>query len=255
MPSLRNLKNVKTRLVAILFFASVPLLAQAPAAVDMANEAHHHLAVENSYVRAFRFGLPAGDSTLLHAHDKPYLAISLGAAEFSNSVAGKPEARGKIIEGQINYSRGGFAHLVKADAGAPFNNLTIELLHPQSEARNLCDKIVPGDLGACDLSADAPNAAIATRPLFETDEMRVSSVVVRRDGDVMDKPHALPGLLVAVSGAPIQVARIPGVPTRTLHAGEMLWLPLAAEPKFTVEDGPEARLILISFKDGADSVR
>ncbi len=228
--------------------------AQAPTAVDMVNEPHHRVVIENSYVRALRFSLPTGDTTLLHAHNVPYLAISLGAAEFANDVAGKPEVRGKTVDGQVTYSRGGFAHLVRADAGVPFNNVTIELLRPQGEPRNLCDKIVPGDAGACDLNGE-PNTSIATRPLFETDEVRVSSVVVRRDGDVMDQPHALPGLLVDVSGAPIQVARVPGVPTRVLHAGEMLWLPLASAPKFTVEDGPEARLVLISFKDGASTAR
>jgi hypothetical protein len=30
----------------------------------------------------------------------------------------------------------------------------------------------------------------------------------------------------------------------------VLWLPLRAEPKFTVDEGEEARLVLISFKDG-----
>ncbi|MGA2421319.1 MAG: hypothetical protein ABSG69_14670 [Candidatus Acidiferrum sp.] len=250
-----NLTSVRTRLVATLFFAGIPLLAQAPSAVDMTSESHHHLALENSYVRVFRFVLPAGETTLLHAHDKPYLAISLGAADFANDVAGKPEVRGKTVDGQVNYSRGGFAHLVKADAGVPFNNLTIELLHPQGEPRNLCDKIVPGDAGVCDVSADAPAASLSTRPMFETDEIRVSSVVVRKSGDIMDRPHASPGLLVAVSGAQIQVAGIPGESTRTLHAGEMLWLPPAAEPKSTVADGAETHLVLISFKDGSGAAQ
>ncbi|HME11647.1 MAG TPA: hypothetical protein VKF79_02205 [Candidatus Acidoferrum sp.] len=244
------------RLLAAALLFGVPALGQAPtgvnmAPVDTAKEPHHHLMVDNTYVRAFRFSLPAGESTLLHAHDEPYLAVSLGAAEFANDVAGKPEARGKTADGQVNYSRGGFAHLVKADAGVPFNNVTIELLHPQGEPRNLCDKIVPGDLGACNLSSDEPNAPIGTRPVLETDELRVDSLVVRRAGDVVDKPHTLPGLLIAVSGAPVKVARVPGMMTQILHPGEMMWLQPQAEPKFTVEDGPEARLVLISFKDGA----
>jgi len=105
-------------------------------------------------------------------------------------------------------------------------------------------------VGACDLSGDAPNAKIATRPLFETDEIRVLGVVVQK-GDVTDKPSTQPGLLVAVSGAAIKVAHVPGASTRTLHAGEIIWLPAGAKPKFTVADGPEARLVLISFKDAA----
>ena len=241
---------MKTRSLVVSLLIAIPLSAQAPAPVDMANEPHHRVMIENSYVRALRFSLPAGESTLLHAHNVPYVTVSLGPADFANDVVGKPEVRGKTVDGQVGYSRGGFAHLAKADAGVPFNNVTIELLHPQGEPRNLCDKILPSDLGACDLSGDVAGQAIATRPLLETGEVRVSSVVVRRDGDIMDKPHALPGLLIAVSGAAIQVARVPGVPTRTLHAGEVLWLPLGAEPKFTVTEGPEARLLLISFKDG-----
>jgi quercetin dioxygenase-like cupin family protein len=245
--------------VALLFVSALGLSfssashAQTPAPepVDMAKEAHHRVVVENSYVRALRFSLPAGESTLLHPHSVPYVAVTTGATEFTNVVTGKPEAHVKLADGQITYSRGGFSHLVRAEFGAPFSNVTIELLRPQGEPRNLCEKIVPGDLGACDLSAAAPDVPVASRPLFETDEIRVDSVTVRRAGDIMDKPHALPGLLVSVSGAPIKVARIPGVPTQTLHPGEMVWLPLQGEPKFTVEEGPEARLVLISFKDGA----
>jgi hypothetical protein len=249
---------VSATLFPTLLFASLlgsslgpPSRAQTPDARDVAKEPHHHLVVENPYVRAFRFSLPTGDSTLLHLHGQPYVAITLGSIEFTNAVSGKPEAHGKLSDGQVTYSRGGFAHAVRADSGAPFNNVTIELLHPQGEPHNLCEKIVPGDLGQCDLSAAASDAPISTRPLFETNEIRVDSVTVRRDGDQMDKPHALPGLLVAVSGAPIKVARIPGVPTQILHPGEMVWLPLQGEPKFTVDEGPESRLILISFKDGA----
>lgn len=208
------------------------------------------MALNNSYVRALRVSIPAGDATLLHAHNVPYVYVSLGPGDFANAVAGKPEARVKTTDGQVAYSRGGFAHLVRADAGIPFNNVTVELLHPQGEPRNLCDKIIPGDAGTCDLTGDAANAAIATRPLFETDEIRVYTVTVRKGSDIADKPHPQPGLLVASSGAAIKVTHVAGVAAQTLHAGEMLWLPLGAEPKFTVEDGSEARLMLIAFKDG-----
>jgi hypothetical protein len=251
---------VAATLFFVLLFASLlgsslgpPSRAQTPDALDMTKEPHHHLRVENAYVRAFRFSLSTGDSTLLHLHSQPYVAVTLGAIEFTNAVSGKSEAHGRLSDGQVTYSRGGFAHTVRADSGAPFNNVTIELLRPQGEPHNLCEKIVPGDLGECDLSAAAPDALIATRPLFETDEIRVDSITVRRAGDQMDKPHPLPGLLVVVSGAPIKVARIPGIPTQVLHPGEMVWLPLQGEPKFTVEEGPESRLILISFKDGSSS--
>jgi quercetin dioxygenase-like cupin family protein len=227
----------------------LPVRAQAPAAVPTAEEPHHHPVMENSYVRALGVSIPTGDATLLHAHNVPYVYVSLGPADFANAVEGKPEVRVKLIDGQVGYSRGGFSHLVRADAGIPFNNVTVELLHPQGEPRNLCDAIVAGNVGSCDgLRSDAANPAMDIRPQLETDEIRVSGVVVRK-GDVTDKPHAQPGLLVAVSGAAIIVTQIPGVAAKTLHAGEMIWLPAGAAPKFAVEDGAETRLMLISFKD------
>jgi hypothetical protein len=241
--------SILSAVSALVLLLTFSLRAQAPLAVPATSEPHHHLVIENPYLRALRVSIPSGDATLLHEHKAPYVFVSLGPADFSNEVAGKPEARVKMVDGQVGYSRGGFVHLVRTDADEPFNNITVELLHAQGEPRNLCDKIVPSDLGACAPGGDEPNAPIGTRPLMETDEIRVDAITVRRNGEVMDKPHARPGLLMAVSGAPIKVARIPGVTTQTLHAGEMMWLPSAAEPKFTVEDGPEARLVLISFKD------
>jgi quercetin dioxygenase-like cupin family protein len=230
-----------------LSFVELPLVAQTPAAVPAAQEPHHHPVLENPYMRALRVNIAAGDATLLHIHNVPYVYVSLGSADFANAVEGKPEARVKLVDGQVGYSRGGFSHLVRTDAGIPFNNVTVELLHPQGEPKNLCDKIVPGDAGPCDMVGDAPNASIATRPLLATEEIRVSMVTVRKSG-VTDQPYAQPGLLVAVSGASIKVANVPGA--ATLHAGEVIWLPLGAEPKFTLSDGAEARLMLISFNDG-----
>jgi len=243
--------RLKTAFLAFVAMAlaliALSLRAQAPAAIPAAEETHHHAVLENSYVRVLRVSIPTGDATLLHAHNVPYVYVSLGPADFANAVAGKPEVRVKLTDGQVGYSRGNFAHLVRSDAGIPFNNVTIELLHPQGEPHNLCEKIVPGDVGACDFLREDANAPIATRALFETEEARVYAVTVRGGDNLLDKRHGQPGLLVAVSGAPIKVAGIPEVAAQTLHAGEMLWLPAGAEPKFTVEDGSEARLVLISF--------
>ena len=81
---------MKSALLTLLLLLTFSSRAQAPTPVDMAKESHHHLLIENSYVRVFRFGLPAGESTLLHAHNKPYAAVSIGAAE--------PTARFRSVE-------------------------------------------------------------------------------------------------------------------------------------------------------------
>src|SRR5467141_1479059 len=169
--------------LALLFSASLP--AQAPTAVPIAREPHHHLVLENDYVRVFRVSVPAHDATLLHQHDVPYLYVSLGPADVINAVQGRPEAHLVMADGQLGYSPGHFAHIARTDAGSTFDNVTIELLHPQGEPKNLCDKVVDGPVLSCTgevkgVSAGSPlrllpKLGIGPRRSFETDEIAVAS--------------------------------------------------------------------------------
>src|SRR5260370_30855023 len=95
--------------LALLFSASLP--AQAPSAVPLPKEPHHHLVLENDYVRVFRVSVPAHDATLLHQHDVPYLYISLGPADVINAVQGRPQTPTAMADGQLGYSPRPFAHL------------------------------------------------------------------------------------------------------------------------------------------------
>src|SRR5258707_4995197 len=124
--------------LALLLSPSLP--AQAPVAVPLSQEPHHHLVLENDYVRVFRVSVPAHDATLLHQHDVPYLYISLGPADVINIVQGRPEARIVMADGQVGYSPGHFAHIARNESDMDFNNVTIELLHPQGDVRNFCQK-------------------------------------------------------------------------------------------------------------------
>src|SRR3981189_1381560 len=125
-------------------------------AVPIPKEPHHHLVLENEYVRVFRVSVPAHDATLLHQHDVPYLYVALGPADVINAIQGKTESRLVMSDGQVGYSRGGFAHIARTDSGLIFNNVTIELLKPQGEPENLCSQILPGGItGSCQrMSAD-----------------------------------------------------------------------------------------------------
>jgi quercetin dioxygenase-like cupin family protein len=232
-------------ILALLFSTSLP--AQAPVAVPLPKEPHHHLVLENDYVRVFRVSLPAHAATLLHQHDVPYLYVSLGPADVVNAVQGRPEARIVMADGQVGYSPGHFAHIARTDAGSTFDNVTIELLHPQGEPRNDCEKIIPGEVGSCDLSHAAPSGPIVIRPLMETDEVDVESFDIKQ-GKIIDNSHSLPGLLVNVGAAPVRINYVPGQLGKTLRAGEVVWLAAGAKPEFLVKDFLEAKLLLLTFK-------
>ena len=257
---------MKPALFLFLSLLAFSLRAQAPApaVVEIFAEPHHHLAVENSYVRAWRFNLPAGESTLLHAHNVPYVTVSLGAAEFANDVAGKPEVRGKTVDGQINYSRGGFAHLVRADAGVPFNNVTMELLHPQGEPHNICEKIVDGPLKDCssDFSKLPPGsqsrtaaAAMQQKRLFETDDVLVTSFSFALKQSYSESGPQRARLLIVGNDAELQV-EMPGEATKSLHGGEVLWID--AGKNLTIGTPGEhevTHFFVLSFKTAGEAAK
>src|SRR6266481_9565847 len=140
---------MKPPLCSALLLLTFSSNAQAPTAVPIPKEPHHHLVLENDYVRVFRVSVPAHGATLLHQHDVPYLYVALGPADVINAVQGRSEVHLVMADGQLGYSRGGFAHVARTDSGLVFNNVTIELLHPQGEPKNLCDKVVDGPVMDC----------------------------------------------------------------------------------------------------------
>ncbi|HXL23340.1 MAG TPA: hypothetical protein VOA78_12780 [Candidatus Dormibacteraeota bacterium] len=228
-------------ILVIAFF----LNAQAPAAVPVAQEPHHHLVFENSYVRVLRVSIPANESTLLHQHDASYVYVSLGPADIVNAVQGKPEVHPKLTDGQVGYAKGGFAHVATA-VGIPFNNVTIELLLPQGDPRNLCEKIVDGPLDAC--NQPTRSLPFKAKPLLETDEARVvrNSLAAKAH---YTQPAKFGMLFVVLNDSELQID-VPGQPSKSLRGGEVFWLNPGDSAVLTglVEQGTSNYLTLL-FKD------
>jgi hypothetical protein len=253
------------RLILVLApLLSAALLAEAQKAVPIPKEPHHQLVFENDYVRVFRVSLPAHAATLLHQHDVPYVYVSLGPADVINAVQGKPEARLVMADGQAGYSRGGFAHIARTDAGSTFDNVTVELLKPQGEPKNLCDKIVDGPVLTCagevkGLSADSPlkvlpKAGIVPRRSFETDEIEVASYSLSLVGNYNEDSKS-PRLLVAEDGPQLHV-EIAGESAKSLSSGETLWLEAGKEWKIILpRQNKPTRFLMIRFKDTAAAAK
>lgn len=249
---------MKSLVYAVLFLLTFSQNAQSPAAVPVRDEPHHHLVLENSYVRVFRVSIPANDATLLHQHDLPYLFVALGPADFTNAVAGKPEVEAKLVDGQVGYSRGGFAHIARTDHGISFDNVTVELLHPQGDPRNLCEKVIDGPLGACNEPAASEPAAnsrasvtpFKARPLFETSEVRAvwSTLEARARYTQSNVKSAM--LFVVANDSELQI-EFPGEPARSLHGGEALWLDAGGTATIScpLKQGA-SRYWVFFFKDG-----
>src|SRR6266851_10436639 len=238
---------MKPFLCSLLVLFTFSLNAQAPAAVPISKEPHHHLVLENEYVRVFRVRVPAHDATLLHQHDVPYLYISLGPADVINAVQGRPEARIVMADGQVGYSPGHFAHIARNESDMDFNNVTIELLHPQGDVRNFCQKIVKGDLGPC-FQTDTGSRGYMNEPLFETQEFRVDVVTLQSKARFV---HRVSSGCLYVSLDPTELEDAPGKPAIKLRPGDRFWVPAATILKLRNTAPNKARYLLLTVKHGS----
>jgi len=214
-------------LATAFLLLALPLGAQAPAsspAVAIKDEPHHHLVLENAYVRAWHFDIAGHEATLLHSHDLPYLGVALMPGDYVNAVAGKPEAHATLDDGQLNYSKGGFAHLVRTDAGTPFQNFTIELLKPQGAPRNRCVKVIDAPL---DCPVEAAGRPVIETPAFETDELLVEDGALPLGRFYNAGSSLFPRLFVILSDSQVSI-EVAGSKARKLHGGEVFWLPAGA---------------------------
>ncbi len=239
-------------LLSALFFFS--LRAQAPTPVPLARgntpgEPHHHLKIENSYVRAYYVEVPPHDATQLHQHDHDYIFVTLGDSDVTNAVLGKPEVHLQLKDGEVRFTRGGFAHVARNNSDAPFRNVTIEFLHPQSNLRNRCAVVVPNEPPTLLCHYPRPGAPIAhSSELFDTAELVADlhslGPNVRAPGSRSKKAR----LLIFNNDSPIRV-ELSDKTSKTLQGGDLLWVDAGTRLKIANPNRKaSSRYLSISFK-------
>jgi hypothetical protein len=222
-----------TWLVATALFVSVldVQTSEAQRAVSITDEPHYRLIFENSYVRVFRLSLAAHDATLLHKHERPYVYVPLGPADFVDAVAGKPDAHVIMTSGQVAYSPGGFSHRIRTDVGSVLDSITVELLKPQSDPQNTCAEIVPSPpIYQCSTTAADKKNGSSNLPLFKTGETNVALQWYGQNTSQAGITYHLGTLIVILSGSGLQTVE-KGKPQGPLSVGSVLWL-LAEAPAF-----------------------
>jgi quercetin dioxygenase-like cupin family protein len=204
-------------LLATIFCAVLP--AQTPPAIEITAEHSHHQILANAYVRVFRVEVAPNAATRMHQHRHDYVFVSLGPAQVSNEVAGKPPITLKLRDGETRFLEGGFAHIARNLSDQPFRNVTIEFLQdakarkspppPWDEERGL--QILHG--GTQDI-------------LFVKDGVRVSEIQLQPGGMIPEHSHVGPHLVVAVSNVDLRsdvIGKLPSI--KHLRPGEVAWMP------------------------------
>jgi hypothetical protein len=150
--------------------------------VPISGEQHHHLVVENKFIRAYEVELAPHDSTLLHRHEKDYVYVVFGDADVTNAVQGQPEVKVHLPDTTVNFARGPFAHVAGNDGNTTFRNITIELLSNQGELKTYYPSVKAALDAAMTQSEKDPIARFRggfDSAILETDAIRVSAVRVK----------------------------------------------------------------------------
>ena len=215
--------------VLLLLCNGIAAQAQEPVPLARGNtpgEPHHHLKIENEYVRVYYVEVPPHEATQLHQHDHDYIYVSLGPSDVVNAILNKPEIHLQLEDGETHFSRGGFAHVARNLADTPFRNVTIELLKSPGELTNLCAQIAPNAASAgCEktLATSMGGHGLSVEEQMETPEMSLD--LVRLDPETKGAGVAVPGksLVIALNDCEVQL-NLNGGPARPLHGGEVSWV-------------------------------
>lgn len=236
-----NQTLIVPRLIVLILTVGLPFFAFTRASaqdVEITAEPSHHVALENSYVRAFKVEVAPHAATLMHWHRHDYIFVTLGDAHISNEVEGKSPVEAKLFDGDARFASGNFAHIARNLADTPFRNVTIELLKDEKmrSAPTHWDK---------DSGEETFNGG-QRKILFVKDGVRVSQVDLSAKMAMPKDEHVRPRLLVAVSDFELgQNSDGRESPGKVLKVGDMWWSdgPLAVT---NASAGP-AKFVLLEF--------
>jgi quercetin dioxygenase-like cupin family protein len=229
-------------LLPVLFLTTLTLAAQTANEVEITAEPHHHLALENQYVRVFKVGVAPHQSTLLHRHHHDYVFVTLGDSEISNEVAGKPPVTVKLKDGETRFAPGEFAHIARNLADTPFHNLTIELLQDEKARQS------PPPKWDEERALHVLNGGTQDI-MFVKDGVRISQIELQPGGVVPQHQHVGPHLVAAVTDLELRTDEVGKSPrTVTQKAGEFKWLEGGYTHTLTNVGKQQARFVTLEFQ-------
>jgi len=233
---------------AAMWLLATPIFAQSPAVITMDQEPHHHLTLQNDYVKVFKVEVAPGDSIVLHRHDQDTVAIAIGEQFVTVGIPGKPDVHQKNEDAQVRLQSGGYVHSTHVDGDTPYHTVAVELLHPQTNFHNVCAAVLPGRLLNCpETLAMASSSSFKSQMLLESGETRVRLVRVLPGqhmtiGDLKDFQ-----LIVSLDPAGLSPTTGNG-PDQTLHPGDFVWVVNGGSTRVFRNNGKsEARFIGFAF--------
>ena len=250
--------NIKIAWFVAMCLLPISLAGQSPAVITMDQEPHHHLALQNDYVKVFKVEVLPGDSIILHRHDQDTIAIAIGDQLVTVGIPGKPDVHQKNADAQVRLQRGGYMHSTRVDGDTPYHTVAVELMRPQTNFHNVCAVILPGEPQNCEgqipfWTSDGHNIIYFSQPLLESNETHVRLVRVppRQPTYITDVPSTRDASRVIVAlDSILFTSGSSKKSAETLQPGDFKWFSVGqpAEGEFQSSGDKDARLIDIIFR-------
>jgi hypothetical protein len=227
-----------------LLLAIAVLGQQPPNIVEITAEPSHHQTLDNETIRVFNVVAPPKASTLIHKHNYDYLFVTLGDTDITNQRVGEQPTQLSLKDGEVRFTKGGFAHAVVNNSEHPFHNITIELLHPSSgvqRCETACEIPIP-----C-TSADKTQCA-SLRKVVESDQWTVTSLTMPPGSVYPDHQYDGLHLVIQVSDARIKQQRQGGPGYEAQRSvGDLGWSGPLVET-LTNTGNQTAKIVTLEFK-------
>jgi hypothetical protein len=241
--------KAKFSLMAALWLLPLLAFAQASSVITMDEEPHHHMVMQNDYVKVFKVKVTGGDAIATHRHDHDTVAIAIGDQQVTVGVPGKPDVHQKNADGQVRLQMVGYVHSTRIDKDTKYLTVAVELLHPQGNPHNLCAHAIAGQPLHCpDAPAKDTASKYAGEPEFQTDQTRVQTVRVLPHQSVSIGNRTYYQLIVALDQASISPGSGKGR-VQALRPGDFVWFEQGGPSRvFQNKGNKEARFIEIAIK-------
>jgi quercetin dioxygenase-like cupin family protein len=223
-------------IVALLVCTAAQAQKGSTAPVDIVDEPHHTVLLENLQVRAFRLELQPGEATLPHRHKNLYAYLSLRPMTIANEVRGRPPVVVSVEGGEVHISKGGFTLAERNKSSEPADLLVIEAL--KSDGAGFATPI--GGFRFHD-------AAFGT--LFEFSVMRGYTMTIAAGGRTEKHDENYDRVLIAVSDLKLQEDSA-GQPSSELQmkAGDVKWFARGISHATTNTGTSPATFITLEFE-------
>ena len=235
--------NVKHAQLLLFFILPLLLAPQEAPVEDIGHEPHHHLVLQNEFVKVYEVNLPARDRFPRYRNDADELTVVLGNATTVTASPGQADVLEFQKDGQLHFSSSAVQE-VRNIGQTPFRSVSIDFRHPQTGARNLCARALAGRPLQCP-TAEPSKLKFEDQPQLETDQLRVTTLRVAPRGSAPIGNRKRDELIVAVDEMAVVNARS----VKNLQSGDSIWLGRKEKPRNLKNIGDkEARAVILEFK-------